>query len=153
MMCVATVIDTLCAMDESIIMHADKVFRWEGPKRKQTLFGASLGRLVLTDQRLLFLSSGKNDVNAKRLIAGALSPIAGLRTSSTSDLDMSALQAKGGLEVALSDVTMAELKGMFKTMTITYTDASGSEQSSTFAPKNGGMPDGAGWVAEIDKRR
>jgi hypothetical protein len=140
-------------MDESIILEADKVFRWDGPKRKQTLFGASLGRLVLTDQRLLFLSSGKNDVNAKRLIAGAISPIGGLRTSSTADLDMSAVSAKGGLEVPLSSITAAELKGMFKTMTITYTGADGKEHSSTFAPKNGGMPDGNTWVAEIDKRR
>lgn len=149
---------TVTRMDETIIMQAEKIFRWEGPKRKQTLFGATLGRLVLTDQRLLFLSTGKNDVNAKRLLMGAVSPLAGLRTSSTADLDLSGLTAKGGLEIPLTSVTSAELKGMFKTMTVVYTQPDGAgttsvDSSSTFAPKNGGMPDGATWVAEIEKRR
>lgn len=139
-------------MDEEIILSADKVFHWEGPKRKQTLLGANLGRLVLTDKRLLFLSTGKNDVNAKRLLAGAASPLAALHTSGTADLDSSAAEAKGGLAIPRSNITSAELKGMFKTMTVTYTDAGGRQQSSTFAPKNGGMPDGRTWVTEIDKR-
>ncbi len=139
--------------DEQILMVADKVFRWEGPKRKQTLFSAKLGRLVLTNKRLLFLSTGKNDVNAKRLLGGAVSPALGLMTSSTGDLDLSAVAAEGGLEVPAAMLQGAELKGMFKTLTVTYTDPSGGSQASTFAPKNGGMPDGAAWVAGLEQVR
>ncbi len=140
-------------MDEEIVMQQDKVFRWEGPKRKQTLLSAKLGRLVLTNQRLLFLSTGKNDVNAKKLLGGAVTPLAVLHTSSTADLDLSALQAQGGLEVPLSAIESAELKGMFKTLTVTYKDPSGASQASTFAPKNGGMPDGPTWVSQVEQLR
>lgn len=139
--------------DEQILMEQDKVFRWEGPKRKQTLFSAKLGRLVLTDKRLLFLSTGKNDVNAKRLIGGAVSPLLGLGTSGTGHLDLSALDAPGSLVVAASAIVSAELNGMFKVLTVHYTDASGAKQSSTFAPKNGGMPDGASWVGRLEQLR
>lgn len=141
-------------MDEQVVLVADKVFRWEGPKRKQTLIKAKLGRVVLTERRLLFLSTGSNDLSAAKLLAGgATYGVAGLITSSTKDLDLSALQAAGGLEVDLAAITSAELKGMFKVMVVHYTDSSGAAQATTFAPKNGGMPDGATWVAEIERRR
>lgn len=141
-------------MDEQVRLLADQVFRWEGPKRKQTLFKAKLGRLVLTDQRLLFLSTGSNDLSAAKLLAGGASHGAsGLITSSTKDLDLSALQAAGGLEVDLSAITSAELKGMFKVLVVHYTDQTGAAEASTFAPKNGGMPDGPTWVAELERHR
>ena len=136
-------------MDEQILMRTDKVFRWEGAKRKQTLFSAKLGRLVLTNRRLLFLSTGKHDVTAKRLAAGAIAPVLGLGTASTADLDMEAVKAEGGIEVPLSAIRSAELKGMFKALTVTYTDETGAEKASTFAPKNGGMPDGPTWVSQL----
>jgi hypothetical protein len=136
---------------ETIVLEAEKVFKWDGPKRKQTLFKAKLGRLVLTDRRLLFLSTGKNDVSVGRLASGAVSPPLGLRTSSTGDLDLSAATADGGLDVPRERLRGAELKGMFKVMTLTWTDETGAERVATFAPKNGGMPDGGTWVAEIQR--
>ncbi|MEO6122195.1 MAG: hypothetical protein ABIR32_00695 [Ilumatobacteraceae bacterium] len=139
--------------EEHILLQQEKVFRWEGDKRKQTLFSAKLGRLILTDRRLLFLSTGKNDVNAARLIGGAISPLAGLRTGSTKDLDLSAVTAAGGLDIPLSGVESAELKGMFKVLTIHYRDADGQTRASTFAPKNGGMPDGGTWVSQLEQHR
>ena len=140
-------------MDEHVLMQADKVFRWEGKKRKQTLFSAKLGRLVLTDRRLLFLSTGKHDVTAKRLIAGAISPGAGLGTSSTVDLDLDSAHAEGGIDVPLSAISSAELTGLFKVLTVTYSDETGVSKASTFAPKNGGMPDGPTWVSRIEQLR
>lgn len=140
-------------MAEEILGQADKVFRWEGPKRKQTLFSAKLGRLVLTSERLVFLSTGKNDVTVGRLLGGAVSPLAGLRTSSTADLDVSALGQAGSLEVPLAQIQDAELKGMFKTLTVTYRNGESRDEASTFAPKNGGMPDGPAWVEAILKAR
>jgi len=139
--------------DEQVVLVTDQVFRWDGPKRKQTVIGANLGRLALTNQRLLFLSTGKNDLTAGRIVAGAASPAAVLRVSGTDDLDISAVQAKGGLEVPLAAITSAQLKGLFKYLVVTYTDASGAPQASTFSPKNSGMPDGATWVAEIERLR
>ncbi|MEO7572980.1 MAG: hypothetical protein ABIX10_11155 [Acidimicrobiales bacterium] len=141
-------------MDEQVVLLEDQVFRWEGPKRKQTVAKAKLGRLVLTDRRLLFLSSGSNDLSAGKLLAGGASyGAAVLRVSSTQDMDMSAVSAPGGLEVPFSDMTSAQLKGMFKYLVVTYRDASGAEQASTFSPKNSGMPGGATWVDEIEQRR
>ncbi len=139
-------------MDVPVLGQADRIYRWEGPKRKQTLFSAKLGRLVLTPSHLIFLSSGKSDV-AKRMALGAVSPAAGLRTSGTEHLDMSALTLDGSLVVPLTQVVNAELKGMFKVMTLTYRLDDGREQASTFAPKNGGMPDGVGWVGAIHAAR
>ncbi|MEJ7707569.1 MAG: hypothetical protein WKF82_10065 [Nocardioidaceae bacterium] len=141
-------------MDEQVVLVADKVFRWEGPKRKQTVIKAKLGRLVLTDRRLLFLSTGSNDLSAAKFLAGgATYGAAGLISSSTKDLDLTALQTAGGLEVDLSAIRSTELKGMFKVMVVHYTDQRGVAQATTFAPKNGGLPDGATWVAEIERRR
>jgi hypothetical protein len=141
-------------VDEQVVLLSDQVFRWEGPKRKQTIFKAKLGRLVLTDQRLIFLSSGSNDLTVgKALASGATYGAAGLRMSATDHLDLSALNAPGSLEVPVSDLLSAELKGMFKVLVVHHRDQSGAEQASTFAPKNGGMPDGATWVAEIERRK
>jgi hypothetical protein len=141
-------------VDEQVLLVQDQVFRWEGSKRKQTVVKAKLGRLVLTDRRLLFLSTGSNDLSAASLAAGGATRGASVgRISSTQDLDLRALQAPGGLEVDLSAITSAELKGMFKYLVVTYRDASGAAQASTFTPKNSGMPGGATWVEEIERRR
>lgn len=132
-------------VDLPVLGQADRIYRWEGPKRKQTLFSAKLGRLLLTPSHLIFLSTGKSDV-AKRMALGAISPSAGMGTSATEHLDMSALEQEGSLVVPLTQLAGCELKGMFKVLTITYRDESGQEAASTFAPKNGGMPEGPGWV-------
>lgn len=133
--------------DEAVIMEADKVFKWDGPKRKQTLIKAKLGRLVLTDSRFMFLSTGKNDITIGRLAGGAVSPLLGLRTGSTDGLDVAASKTAGGVNVARDQVRGAELKGMFKVLTVAWVDDDGVESVATFAPKNGGMPDGPSWVS------
>lgn len=141
-------------MAEEVLIDADKVFHWPGPKRKATLFSATLGRLVLTNERLVFLSTGKHDVTAKRLIAGAAAPgLGGLTTSKTDQLDISAVENKGGMAIPASNIQSAELKGMFKVLTITYTDETGETKASTFAPKNGGMPNGPTWVELLEQAK
>lgn len=135
--------------DEAVIMEADKVFKWDGPKRKQTLIKAKLGRVVLTDSRFMFLSTGKNDITIGRLAGGAVNPLLGLRTASTDGLDLAASEAAGGVNVARDQIRNAELKGMFKVLTVTWVDDEGNEKVATFAPKNGGMPDGPAWVAQL----
>jgi hypothetical protein len=143
------------AMSGEIILEADQVFRWEGPKRKSTLARAKLGRLVLTDRHLLFLSTGSNDISAMRLVGAAVSPLAALRTGRTSQLDLAAARAPGGLEIPLEQLVSAELTSMFKVLTIRWRSSADELVSSTFAPKNGGMPSGPSWVAaltEMSKR-
>ena len=103
-------------------MQADKVFRWDGPKRNQTLLKAKLGRLVLTTERFVFMSTGKHDLSAGKIALSAAEPPRGQETANTSGLDASGIVAAGGLEVPLDRLRSAELKGMFKCMTVTWTD-------------------------------
>jgi hypothetical protein len=139
--------------DEVGVLSTDSVFKWDGPKRKQTVIGARLGRLVLTDRRLVFLSTGSNDLTVGKVAAaGATRGASALRVSSTAALDASALGNDGSLEVAVSQLVRAELKGMFKVLVVWWKDASGTEQAATFAPKNGGMPAGMAWVQAINDR-
>jgi hypothetical protein len=140
-------------MDEHVIAVAEGIYRWEGPKRRATLLSATLGRLVLTSERLLFLSSGKHDVTLSKVLAGASgNTLRGLRTDRTDTLDLGALANRGSLDLPLTNLRSAELKGMFKFLSIAYDDASGVG-ASAFAPKQGGMPAGRSWVELIERTR
>jgi hypothetical protein len=137
--------------DETVLLQSDGVFKWDGPKRKQTLIKAKLGRLVLTDRRLVFLSTGSNDLSAMRLLAGARRPSAVFDVSSTGSLDLTALTNEGAIDVPVDRLRGAELHGMFKVLTIRWVAASGAEEVATFAEKNAGMPGGPQWVAHIER--
>jgi hypothetical protein len=139
---------------ETVILRSDRVFKWDGPKRKQTLIKAKLGRLLLTDRRLVFLSTGKNDITAIKLVSAGLfggSPDAALKVSHTGALDITALTNEGAIDVPGAQLRGAELHGAFKVMTVTWVDSAGAEQVATFADKNAGMPDGPTWVAHIQR--
>ena len=133
--------------DEHVLAVADGIYRWDGPKRKATLLSGTLGRLVVTNQRLLFLSTGKHDVTVGKVLAGARgNHLQSTRTDRTDGLDISALGNDGSLDVPLEHVRSAELKGMFKFLSVTYDGG-----ASAFAPKNGGMPAGQAWVELIEQ--
>jgi len=135
--------------EEHVLAVADGIYRWDGPKRKATLLSGTLGRLVLTDQRLLFLSSGKHDVTVGKVLAGARgNHLQGSRTDRTDRLDITALGNPGSIAVPLEQICTAELKGMFKFLSVSHGDG-----ASAFAPKNGGMPNGRGWVELIGQAR
>jgi hypothetical protein len=142
-------------MDEQVLLEADQLYAWPAPKRKATLFSATLGRVVLTNQRLLFLSTGKHDVTAGKLAAGAIGGVGASyaqQSRSTGHLDLSALDSKGSLSIPLADLRSTELKGMFKVLVVEYGTPNGTAHA-TFAPKNGGMPEGPQWVSQIDAAR
>ena len=141
--------------EEHVIAVADGIYRWDGPKRKATLLSAKLGRLVLTSERLLFLSTGSHDVTIGKVLAGASGNVLrGLRTDRTDDLDVGAVANPGGLDLPLGRLRSAELKGMFKFLSITFdADGNGTEAASAFAPKNGGMPAGHEWIGLLDQVR
>ena len=140
-------------MDEQFLLGSEKIYRWPGPKRKATLVSGTLGRILLTSQRLLFLSTGKHDVTAGKLMAGAVFAPIGLRTDSTEGLDLSALSNEGSLEVPIEKITSCELKGMFKYLVVHYVDDAGQAAATAFAPKNGGMPAGPTWVETIEQSK
>jgi hypothetical protein len=142
-------------MDEEVLIEADRVYAWPAPKRKATLLSATLGRVVLTNRRLLFLSTGKHDVTVTKLAGGAVGGTAAsmaMRSAATEHLDDAALANKGSLSIPLADVRSAQLKGMFKVLVVEYGTPTGTAHA-TFAPKNGGMPEGYYWVAKIDSAR
>jgi hypothetical protein len=125
-----------------------------------------LGRLVLTSERLLFLSTGSHDITAWRVLGTVVSqsptnlalpatlatPDA-LDTAETSHLDTSATEAAGGLDVPHSRLRSAKLHRIFTAMTVSWDDGHGHEVFSTFAAKNIGMPDGRLWVKELERCR
>ena len=138
---------TVTTTTEHVLAVADGIYRWDGPKRKATLLSGPLGRLVLTDRRLLFLSTGKHDVTVGKLLAGARgNHLQGGRTDRTDGLDISALANHGSLDLPLEHVRTVELKGMFKFLSVRYDGG-----ASAFAPKNGGMPAGQAWVELIEQ--
>jgi hypothetical protein len=137
-------------MDEQLVLEADRVYRWEGPKMKATLFSAKLGRLVLTDQRVVFLSTGKTDA-AKLAGLAAISPALATRGGSTAGLDESALANEGSFSVPLAAVTRCEA-GKKRALVLSFRDEGGTEQSFAFGEKMG-MPGRDSWVEQINTRR
>jgi hypothetical protein len=137
-------------MDEQLVIDADRIYCWDGPKMKATLFSAKLGRLVLTDQRLVFLSSGKSD--ATKLMAKAVvSPALASRGGSTAGLDAGALANEGSVEIPLGAITRCEA-GKKRALIVSYLKEDGSEQSYAFGEKMG-MPGRDSWAAEVNARR
>ncbi len=140
-------------MAEAVLAECDQLLKWDAPKRKQTVFSAKLGRLVVTDERVLFLSTGSNDLTVgKALASGFVSPVIGTLSSSTGHLDEGALANDGSLVVPLAAVTRVEVKGLFKALTIGYRTGEG-ERFASFAPKNGGITGGTSWVELIEGAR
>jgi hypothetical protein len=137
-------------MDEHVVLEADRIYRWEGPKMKATLFSAKLGRLVLTDQRLMFLSTGKSDA-ANLAARAAINPMLATRGGSTAGLDDAALANDGSLSVPLAAITRCEA-GKKRALIVSYRDDAGAEQSFAFGEKMG-MPGRDGWVEQVNTLR
>ena len=47
---------------ELLLLNANRIYRWQGRKVGRTIFRARVGTLLLTNRRLVFLSSGRTDV-------------------------------------------------------------------------------------------
>lgn len=136
-------------MDETVLLFEDKVYKWDGPKRKQTIFSGKIGRLVLTDRRLLFLSSGSTGAGTAMAAGMGLGALGVFVEKSTSGLDESAVSNEGGLSLPLGSVRADIAGGMFKWLLISWNDATGSHQAS-LAPKNGPVRNMPDWVARIN---
>lgn len=78
----------------------DRYWVWPRDKPGYTMFGAYIGRLVLTDRRLLFLSTGSN---------GILHQLLYRSPPSTEHLDHSALKNRGSLSLWLERIDLTSL--------------------------------------------
>jgi hypothetical protein len=123
---------------EDIHAQSGVIHRWNGAKRGKTMISAKTGSLVLTSERLVFLSTGVN------VLVGS---------GSTGSSIQEGLQKKGSLEIPLDRITSCELTTMYGVLTLGFVDASGAEAWTTFAQQVGGMPDGAAWKQAIDHAR
>lgn len=127
-------------MDEQLVAESPAVYCWRGPKMGMTLFSAKLGKLLLTDRRLLFLSSGASD--AGRRAAGA----AGLPTFGGSRVSVS-LDNAGSLEIPMASVIRCEV-GKKRALVVWHRSADGSEGAHAFGQQLG-MPGRDEWAAAI----
>jgi hypothetical protein len=131
-------------MDEQLVLQSNALYCWRGPKMGMTIFNAKLGQLVLTDQRLLFLSAGKTDAGRRMAGAAGLPAFGGSKVAVSLDHD-------GGLEVPIQAITRCE-KGAKRALLVWYRGADGAEEANAFGERMG-MPHGPSWVAEINRLR
>ena len=138
-------------MHEEAVLSADGIYKWNGPKSKSTLRGTKLGKLVLTNQRLIFLSSGTNDISQRALGAAKHGGVGGLLAAGTTDdLDAGALGNEGSLSVPIGDIEHFQfVKKMFRNyLSIRFTAASGETVEAAFMNQHF-LPGGPAWEQEI----
>ena len=129
-------------MDETVLKSTDQIYRWAKPVPGATLIGTHLGQLVLTNKRLLFLSTGGSGIGEAFdawMHLGFLGAMIFGRTR-TSDLDLSDLRNAGSLEVSLTDIFehRAERRADFANyLTIEYALAGEAPNVSAFMTKTG----------------
>ena len=123
-------------------MVADEVSRRDAPERRPRLVGRrrivepTWGRLVLTGRRLLFLPTDPSGVGVDAALGTAVE-----------ELELSALEERGGWQVELFSVTSAQLDDA--ALVIEYRDG-GGVRTATFTGKGDVIPDGAAWLAQLD---
>ena len=86
--------------DERDIAVLDQHSLWKRERPGYTMFGAKLGRLLLTDRRLLFLSTGSN---------GTWHQLIFRSVPGTDHLDKSALGRPGSLALRLERIELTAL--------------------------------------------
>jgi hypothetical protein len=92
---------------EIVIDALDGLHMWRAAKPGVTLFGSLVGRVLLTSQRFLFLSTGTSGIGKEFLFAAAGGPLVRLTLgqTTTDQLDLSALGNEGSLSGRLEHVT------------------------------------------------
>jgi len=97
---------------ETTLRALDRMYAWPGPRARVSLIGARLGRLVLTSERLLFLSTGTNgiarDLGVTLTVGAPFLPILGGRA--TDQLDSADLENEGAVNVRLESIHDARVE-------------------------------------------
>jgi len=91
---------------ETVVDAFDGLSMWRAAKPGMTLFGSHVGRVLLTTERILFLSSGTNGVARNALVSALGGPLAGLTLGQTKadELDLSALRNESSLSGRLEHI-------------------------------------------------
>ena len=98
------------ATTEVVVDVLDDMYMWRAARAGVTLFGTRVGRVLLTTERFLFLSTGSG--LATQLPWGAFrtyAPISAGQTR-TDQLNLGALQNKGSLNIRLDRITAARVE-------------------------------------------
>ncbi|MCD6461920.1 MAG: hypothetical protein J7L61_04170 [Thermoplasmata archaeon] len=107
---------------EVVIGTLDNITCYPKEKPGKTIFGSTVGKFVLTNRRVLFLSSGEADNLGAYIVSGFMTPA----PPDTYMLDESALANKGSFQASLDRVTEAvlvkRLFGASNYLRITYLD-------------------------------
>ena len=94
-------------MEETVLFVSDNMRCWKSPKPGFTKFNTYLGRIIITNQRFLFLSSGGSKLGtilAANLLGGAIIGPLLIGKSLTKDLELEALQNEGSFALAFDEI-------------------------------------------------
>ena len=96
---------------EIVLDAIDGIYMWRAAKPGRTVFGSYVGRIMVTNHRFMFLSTGVSGV-ARALAVGVVGgPIAALTLGQTrtDDLDLSALREETSVSGSLHFITEARV--------------------------------------------
>jgi hypothetical protein len=96
---------------EVMLAAIDSIYSWHAKRAGVTLFGSHLGRLLLTNRRLLFLSTGTSGM-ARALVYQLLGNLPALvwGVTRTDELDLSTLTNEGSLNLVLERIVRCQVK-------------------------------------------
>ena len=91
---------------ETILWAEDSLHLWNTRRPGFSIFGSYEGRALLTSRRFLFLSTGGSGVARRLAVGAALGPIGSMiwGKTPTGELDLSALEAEGSIEIPLASI-------------------------------------------------
>lgn len=146
--------------DYGTVLHAeDDLHLWQERRPGMSIFGAYVGRVVLTSSHLLFLSTGGSGAAKAALTAAVLGPLAGMTfgRTRTNELDLSALRAEGSLIVPLAKISAHSAQKRCDCATyvaVQYAGAKDDLRELSFMPKTSLNWAGAElWAMEISGAR
>lgn len=95
-------------MEETVRFVSDNMRCWDSAKPGFTKFGTYLGRILVTNQRFIFLSSGGSKmgtiIGANLLAGGIIGPLL-IGKSLTRDLELEALNNEGSFAMNFNEIT------------------------------------------------
>ncbi len=129
-------------MTEKIIFLSDPVRCWWKAKPGQTKIGSHLGRIALSRQRFMFLSTGGAgwDESLGRLAVGGIVGVAvGVATAgyTAKDLDLSALDTEGSFELPIDGALVCEARrsGLLWFLSLEQPNPEGGSSPLALAPE------------------
>ncbi len=145
-------------MSDVIHRTFNQIYLWEKSKAGLSLVGTKIGQLLLTDERLIFLSTGTSGLTKQVVASLFLGTVGGfvLGKTSTDELDLSALKNEGSFSIPLSSVKHCEAKrrldfAMY--LSLRFTDEDGTEKDHALMTKTGFQwKETRAWAQDINDR-